>query len=110
MCLAHSINHPLINNHKHNNPMNLNNDNTINININNKAMLNAQLLDEVLALITSAVVYLLKVRLPLTDQLARWGYAPRVVNLLKRAQDVGALGSPSVSALRLLHQVGITAE
>lgn len=47
-----------------------------------------------------------QVRLPLCDQLAHWGYAPRLVGLLKNAIDVGALGTPVVSSLRLIHQIG----
>jgi hypothetical protein len=61
--------------------------------------------EETLGLITSAVVYLLKVRLPLTDQVATWGYVPRIVSLLKQSQDCGALGVPCVSALRLIHVI-----
>jgi len=61
--------------------------------------------EETLSLITSAVVYLLKVRLPLTDQVASWGYVPRIVTLLKDTQDCGALGVPNVSALRLVHVI-----
>ncbi len=61
--------------------------------------------DETLSLVTSAIVYLLKVRLPLCDQLASWGYTPRLVALLKTAVDVGALGAPAISCVRVIHQV-----
>jgi len=47
-----------------------------------------------------------QVRLPLCDQLAHWGYAPRLVGLMKQAIDAGALGTPLVSSLRLIHQIG----
>jgi hypothetical protein len=45
------------------------------------------------------------VRLPLCDQLARWGYAPRLVSLLQQSIDVGLLGTPAVSCARLVHQI-----
>ena len=61
--------------------------------------------EETLSLVTSAIVYLLKVRLPLCDQLTHWGYAPRLVTLLKTAVDVGARGVPAVSCVRIIHQV-----
>jgi hypothetical protein len=64
--------------------------------------------DETLSLVTSATVYLLKVRLPLCDQVAQWGYAPRLIALLKSAVDVGALGAPAISCVRIIHQISET--
>lgn len=45
--------------------------------------------EETLGMVTSAVVYLLKVRLTLTDQIGKWGYVPQITEYLSKAIDIG---------------------
>jgi len=58
---------------------------------------------DVLQLVTSASVYLCKVRSPLCDKLAEWGYMPRTLEFLQRAIISKMVGTPLVSAVRVLH-------
>jgi hypothetical protein len=58
---------------------------------------------DVLNLVTSASVYLCKVRAPLCDKLAQWGYMAKAVSLGKASLAKGMVGTTLVSAIRILH-------
>ena len=61
---------------------------------------------DVLNLVTSAAVYLCKVRAPLCDKLAQWGYMAKGVSLGKASLAKGMVGTTLVSAIRILHVAG----
>ena len=54
-------------------------------------------------LLTSAAVYLCKVRSPLNDKLAQWGYMSLSASFIERSLLKGLKGAPLLSAIRLLH-------
>jgi DnaJ family protein C protein 13 len=56
-----------------------------------------------LELVTSASVYLCKVRESLCDKLAEWGYMKLSVELLRDIQALDMIGAPLLSIVRLLH-------
>ena len=58
---------------------------------------------DVLELVTTASVYLCKVRESLCDKLASWGYMPRSVMFLDRVLEMNLTGTPLLSVIRLLH-------
>jgi len=58
---------------------------------------------DVLNLVTSAAVYLCKVRSPLCDKLAQWGYMAKAVSFGKSSLEKGMVGTTLVSAIRVLH-------
>ena len=61
---------------------------------------------DTLQLVTSAAVYLCKVRAPLCDKLAAWGYMSQAVNFISNSLNKGMRGSPLVSCVRVLHVGG----
>ncbi|KAI2510862.1 protein of unknown function (DUF4339) [Fragilaria crotonensis] len=56
-----------------------------------------------LELVTSAAVYLCKVRETLCDKLAEWGYMARSIHLMHEALTAEMIGAPLLSIVRLLH-------
>jgi hypothetical protein len=58
---------------------------------------------DILQLVTSACVYLCKVRESLCDKLAQWGYMARSLTFLDGILDRELYGSPLLSVMRLLH-------
>ena len=58
---------------------------------------------DVLQLVTSASVYLCKVRDSLCDKLAPWGYMSKSVNYLREVLICELFGSPLLSIMRILH-------
>lgn len=54
-------------------------------------------------LVTSASVYLCKVKEALCDKLSEWGYMAKAVSLLQSALALQLLGSPLLCVVRLLH-------
>jgi hypothetical protein len=58
---------------------------------------------DTLQLVTSACVYLCKVRDSLCDKLAQWGYMERCLTFLDEILDRQLFGSPLLSVMRVLH-------
>lgn len=58
---------------------------------------------DVLQLLSNAIVYLCKVRGFLCDKLAQWGYISRSLSSLEQILDKSLVGSPLLSIMRLLH-------
>lgn len=58
---------------------------------------------DILQLVTSACVYLCKVRAPLCDKLGQWGYMERSMTFLDEILGRELYGSPLLSVVRLLH-------
>jgi hypothetical protein len=58
---------------------------------------------DVLTTVTTAIVFVCKVRDTLCDKLAEWGYMSRALDLLKEVLDKELFGTPLLSLLRLLH-------
>jgi len=58
---------------------------------------------DVLQMVTTAIVYLCKVRDTLCDKLSQWGYVTRCVVLMPSVLEKGLVGSPLQSIVRLLH-------
>jgi len=58
---------------------------------------------DVLELVTSASVYLCKVRISLCDKISTWGYMPRALDFLQRSIVIDMVGTPMVSAVRMIH-------
>jgi DNAJ protein RME-8 N-terminal len=56
-----------------------------------------------LELVTSATIYLCKVRETLCDKLSEWGYMTKSIFLLQSILALELLGSPLLSVVRLLH-------
>jgi hypothetical protein len=56
-----------------------------------------------LELVTSATVYLCKVRANLCDKLAEWGYIKKSLAFMKDALITEMIGAPLLSIIRLLH-------
>lgn len=56
-----------------------------------------------LELVTSASIYLCKVRETLCDKLSEWGYMTKSIFLLQSILALELLGSPLLSVVRLLH-------
>lgn len=67
----------------------------------NGAVMEAQ--QDVLQLVTSASVYLCKVRDSLCDKLAPWGYMARGIVLLRDVLECELLGAPLLSIMRIFH-------
>ena len=53
--------------------------------------------------LTTAAVYLCKVRENLCDKLAPWGYCSRSIESIQKALDRQMVGSPLIESVRLLH-------
>ena len=68
---------------------------------NNGAVTEAQ--QDVLQLVTSASVYLCKVRDSLCDKLAQWGYMTKGLALMRDALECKLLGAPLLSIMRIFH-------
>jgi hypothetical protein len=58
---------------------------------------------DVLQLVTNAIVYLCKVRATLCDKLSQWGYMPRCITFLDEILRRDLVGTPLLSIIRLLH-------
>ncbi|CAB9505549.1 DnaJ (Hsp40) homolog, subfamily C, member 13 [Seminavis robusta] len=58
---------------------------------------------DTLQLVTSACVYLCKVRDSLCDKLAQWGYMERCLTFIDEILDRQLFGSPLLSVMRVLH-------
>jgi hypothetical protein len=58
---------------------------------------------DVLELVTTAIVYLCKVRDSLCDRLAPWGYMSNCVSFLEKTLENNLHGTPLLSIVRLLH-------
>lgn len=58
---------------------------------------------DILQLLSNAIVYLCKVQGFLCDKLAQWGYISRSLSSLEQILDKGLVGSPLLSVMRLLH-------
>ena len=54
-------------------------------------------------LVTSAAIYLCKVRSPLNDKLAQWGYMSQSAVFIERSLLKQLIGAPLLSAIRILH-------
>ena len=69
--------------------------------VGNGAVTEAQ--QDVLQLVTSASVYLCKVRDSLCDKLAQWGYMAKGIALLHDVLECDLLGAPLLSIMRIFH-------
>jgi len=58
---------------------------------------------DILQVVTKAIVFVFKVRESLCDKLAEWGYVPRVVATLDRVLKRDLLGTPLLVSVRVLH-------
>jgi hypothetical protein len=58
---------------------------------------------DILHVVTTASVYLCKVRDTLCDKLAQWGYMSRSLSFLPEVHEKELIGTPLVSVMRLLH-------
>jgi hypothetical protein len=58
---------------------------------------------DVLSTVTTACVYVCKVRDTLCDKLAEWGYMARILSFLDAVLERDLVGAPLLSVLRLLH-------
>lgn len=67
----------------------------------NGAVTEAQ--QDVLQLVTSASVYLCKVRDSLCDKLAQWGYMTKGLSLMHDVLECELLGAPLLSIMRIFH-------
>jgi DnaJ family protein C protein 13 len=61
--------------------------------------------EDLLSLYTSALVFVLKRRAGLADQLVAWGFIVKVADLLERAVGACARGVPMTSCCRILHEL-----
>ena len=61
--------------------------------------------DDYIGLITSAIIFVLKINNLLIAQLVSWGFMGKVAQMAKRAMDQGAVGVPLVSCIRVIHQI-----
>ena len=58
---------------------------------------------DILTSVTTAIVFVCKVRDTLCDKLAEWGYMSRALDLLEEVLDKELVGTPLLSLVRLLH-------
>ena len=58
---------------------------------------------DVLQLLTSAAVYLCKIKHTLCDKLSQWGYMSQAALYMQRSLDVELSGTPLLSAVRIVH-------
>lgn len=58
---------------------------------------------DILDLLTTAAVYVCRVRDVLCDKLATWGYMSNCITYLEQVLDHGLFGSPLLAVIRILH-------
>ena len=58
---------------------------------------------DILQLVTDAIVYLCKIRTNLCDKLTQWGYMARCLSFLENILRRDLVGSPLLSVMRILH-------